>query len=420
MRKLISTISITALVLSQVVMASAQTTAIVTNSGDHLDVDATSTQNTNVLVTNNNFADVTQTSKSVNDTGHNTANGNITVPLNPCNPCQQGGGGAGTTIQTGNATSLVNQGVTANSNNTGISLPSGTNGAANYTNVVNTGKYADIDTKATTNTNVLVTNNNTALVAQDSFSKNNSGYNTANKNIGGGVGIMTGNAGSVTNQNVNVNSNATLVVVQPGTPSAPCGACGGTGGAGNSTFVTNTGSHLDVDTKATTNMNVEVVNSNLLVASQKSGSFNNSGHNNVSSNVGGVAGVLTGDAMSLTNQDVAANRNQTAIVLGESAMPLGGAFLDLLNTGSHADLDVTAKTNTNLATINDNTLLLGQTQWNHSSSGYNYSSWNVGSSVTATGGAGSGTNQNTLSNSNNTIFGDLLGLLGGWSWMGWL
>lgn len=419
MRKIISTISISALMLSNVVGAFAQTNTIITNSGTGLDVNANSTQNTNVAVVNNNTAVVNQESKSVNISGKNDVTGNISLGTG-CNPCGPSLGGAGSTIVTGASTSTTVQGVTANNNETALSLPGGT-GASNNTSVVNTAKWVDVNTNATANTNVFVTNNNTAVIAQYAKDVNISGKNDVNDNIGGGNGVVTGPSTSNTLQGVTVNNNSTLVAIEPGTPgSFPCDICGFGGGQGNNTIVTNTGYKLDVNTNATSNLNVAVVNSNLLVGTQKAGSVNISGKNDVEDNIGGLSGVLTGPAMSVTTQGVLANANQTAVVIGADALPLGGDFSDIVNTGAFVDVNTNATSNTNALTANNNTSLLGQSFWGFSASGLNYSADNIGGTVTGTGVSGSGTFQNSTSNQNSTLFGSFLGLLGAWAWMGWI
>lgn len=419
MRKFISTISVTALILSNVTVALAETNTVVTNAGTGLVVNSNSSNNTNVAVTNTNTAVVEQTSHSENISGMNNLSGNISLGAG-CSPCGTGTG-AGSSIVTGAATSATTQNVTANSNNTGITLPGGATGSTNNTDVTNTGANVVVNSNAGTNTNLYVGNSNTAVLSQSSYDKNVSGKNTVTNNIGGGQLIGTGAAASMTSQNANVNGNSTMIVVEPGTPSTyvPCNVCGGFGGGeGNNTVVTNTGYGLNVNTNATTNFNLAVVNSNLLVGSQRSGSYNVSGKNHVDGNIGGLAGVMTGPSGSLTTQNVSANRNQTAVVLGADSLPLGGNFMDAVNTGANVVLNGNADTNTNVATLNDNTSILAQSFWGKSVSGYNASTNNIGGTLTGTGVAGAGTLQGFTGNSNMTFFGSLLGLFG-WGF-GWL
>ncbi len=419
MRKAIAITSIFALMMGYAVVPAsfaADNDTTIVNSGDNSDVTTSVTENTKVTVKNMNIANISQESMSVNNTGNNTANGNIAFPDVCGNPCLSGGTG----ITTGNAASTNTMAVDANTNTTLVDLPSsGT--STSSTNVVNTGDDLDVDTASTTNTTVEVRNTNFANVFQSSVSMNNTGWNQANGNIGD-TGIVTGAAGSVNDMSAHVNANTTAISVGSGTvypggsSFADCPECIPTcDGAGNCSTIVNSGDGLDVTTRTTTNTRVEVNNFNMLNAWQMASALNNSGWNRSNDNIYG-ASIATGNAGSTTGMSIDANRNQTGVVLDES-MPLGTLSFMTLKSGDKADLDSTANTNTTVSELGMNFLCLDQQNMSWSSSGWNVSVENIGGTGTSTGHTGGASNMNATGNNNTTLVGGVGYVLELLSWL---
>jgi hypothetical protein len=146
-------------------IAFADTTNL-TNTGDKVDVQAGSSNHTNVTVNNSNNANINQSSDTNINTGGNTANRNI----------------GDVSIDTGNANVTNAFSAQANANKTVISgLGGGTN---NTTNLTNTGDYLNVHNNGGDSTNVRVNNNNDAYLNQYANSNVNTGDNKANRNIG--------------------------------------------------------------------------------------------------------------------------------------------------------------------------------------------------------------------------------------------
>ena len=101
---------------------------------------------------------------------------------------------------------------------------------------VNTGDDAVIDTEAEVETDVNVTNSNTATVTQSVVSNANTGNNTANGGIGGSS-ITTGQA--LVGAGVSANTNSNLTALE----------FGGSNLASNLTDIVNTGDDAQVETE---------------------------------------------------------------------------------------------------------------------------------------------------------------------------
>ena len=145
-------------------------------------------------------------------------------------------------------------------------------------------------------------------------------------------------------------------------------------------------------------------NNNYLHAYQTVWANNNTGHNTNKKNIGGMGGILTGNAGSTASQSVSGNENTTGIALWGANMPMGGNLFSIVNTGANANTIETATTNNNVGTANSNTLWGVQATWSNNSSGWNWSSKNIGSSTTATGFAVSGAGQGVSNTNSNATF----------------
>lgn len=252
---------------------SANTTDVV-NTGDNSHVNTSTNTNSSTTVTNDNMATVTQSCGGMGitdglfgpmhmgmggcsaNTGGNDANRNI--------------GGAGVT--TGNAGIAVGMDNHLNQNMTAIA---GNNGAGltNGTTITNTGNNANINSNATTNSSTSVANSNVASIMQWLDAHANTGYNDANRNIGG-TGITTGAAGIEMLMGTHANSNTTGI------------GNGMSSALSNLDNVVNTGDNLNNGTSVLSNSSASLANLNTMVSSQHVYEYTNSGKNDANSNVG--------------------------------------------------------------------------------------------------------------------------------------
>jgi len=387
------------------VYATGNGTSIV-NSGDNTTVNTSTSQTSSVTVNNTNTATVDQNVNANSNTGNNTANSNIST------------GGTGTSILTGAAAVSTALSVAANNNTTAIG---GVNPvSANMTDVTNTGDDANVNTTTSTNTSVQVNNTNMAQVSQscgggleqpsllfgfDLFHMGgcnaNTGHNSANSNIGG-AGITTGAAAVGVTMTDQLNKNRTLIgdplVLNMGT------------GLLNDTSITNTGDDAVINTSATNTSDVGVNNLNEAMINQMVNANSNSGWNHANENIGG-AHVMTGAAGVGVNLGTNVNTNTTGIGGGLGLLPVGANLNDFVNTGDDLLANTSISSNSSATLNNLSSLYTQQFVWQHSNSGHNYSSSNVGSTMLGTNGAGISVGLSSGGNTNTTVLGGFLNSL---------
>lgn len=263
----------------------------VVNTGDMLDVNTNTNTNTNVNVANQNLAAVRQNVAIDANTGDNRANRNI----------------GGTSVDTGN----VNVGTTAdlvlNRNMTHIgdpmsssSLFSSHDSLVNDTVVTNTGDDVLINSSANANTNVNVRNDNRTRVAQNVHVLADSGFNRANRNIGGSD-TSTGNVGVNTDLMVAANANMTGIFHDPMSM-----------GGMNFVDVVNTGDRLNSNTNVSSNQNTNIVSVEELLALQRHHEMISTGFNRSNRGIGGSS-IFTGGTGTNTGFMVRGNLNRTFV-----------------------------------------------------------------------------------------------------------
>jgi hypothetical protein len=255
-----------------------------TNTGDDVYLSGFGGDSTNVSVVNANQANVSQSSNSNANTGHNDANRNI----------------GDVSLQTGNAGVSNVFGTQVNGNQVAISLL-GANNSSDSLDVVNTGDNVSVSCDGNSGlvllftqnsncgdeTNIEVVNANSASISQSTSSNVNTGYNDANRNIGldgAGTDLSTGTAAVANVFSAQANGNVVGI--------------NGTGlfnGSSDVTEVTNTGDYFSVVGPGTSvETNVTVVNANTVSGSQSSNSNANTGENDTNRNI-----ALSGNGTSL-------------------------------------------------------------------------------------------------------------------------
>ncbi len=156
--------------------------AVVYNTGDGLNLKNDYENSNSVSVNNSNKSDLTQRANAEIYTGGNSYERNIAF----------GGGMSG--IQSGNAYFAADFSAPRNSNATSIDASGGGGYMLPSTNLVNTGDNTSLQNRQSTSSDVSVTNDNHNYVYQEADLKAVTGNNTVSRNIGGGGGIMSGDA----------------------------------------------------------------------------------------------------------------------------------------------------------------------------------------------------------------------------------
>ena len=185
------------------------------NTGNNTSTTASLSDRTTTTVENSNTAAINQQVNALANTGHNTANRNISF-----------GGDAGV-IFTGDAAVIVN--MEAKTNENSATLKQGTSDpiahdakidpqftacaeAQQSTDIVNTGDNLNAATAVTSSTNTAVSNSNTAFLSQNIEGKVKTGLNSTNRNIGNQSGIIfTGDAVLAVQLTADANHNETTV-----------------------------------------------------------------------------------------------------------------------------------------------------------------------------------------------------------------
>jgi len=324
----------------------------VVNTGNNVHFNGGSSQTTNVGVSNSNSAVINQSSSSNVNTGGNTANKNI----------------GDTSIATGTASVGNAFSANANSNATAVTLPSGQ--SSNDTKVVNTGNHVNVNAGSNNTTNVGVTNENSAVVGQSSYSNVNTGNNDANKNIGD-THIVTGNAGVSNVFGTQVNSNQTLIGLGNGNWE---------GGNGDVLGITNTGNNLHVNGGSSNTTNIGVSNYNSAYIMQNAVACVNTGDNKANSNIGlngADASIMTGAANVGNVFSATANANLTGIN-GAGLFLSPANDTNLTNTGNHVNVSGNGTTvNTDVYVTNANEALVSQSSENDTTTGNNKANSNI-------------------------------------------
>lgn len=262
----------------------------------------------------------------------------------------------------------------------------------NSTSFVNTGDDAVIDTEAEVETDVNVTNSNTATVTQSVVSNANTGNNTANGGIGGSS-ITTGQA--LVGAGVSANTNSNLTALE----------FGGSNLASNLTDIVNTGDDAQVETETEIETDATVNNTNNANITQAVVSNANSGFNEANDGIGG-ASIRSGNANILSELDVDANHNTTLFDFGYWGN--GQGLLNdtmITNTGDNLDVESEAEMETNVNVANFNTMTSLQSIVANANSGYNESNGGIGGAGIVSGSAAIASAMSAAGNTNLTGIG---------------
>lgn len=344
----------------------------VVNTGDDTTVSNDSTSTDTVAVENENYSEIDQSVDATANTGHNQANGNISI----------NGTGAGI-IQTGDATVQVVAGVSAGNNMTAINGGGSSGGSS--ADVVNSGDGLAVSSTDSATTYRIVRNNNTTIINQAADVTADTGNNEAEGNIsvnGGPAGvIITGNASTSVDYLVTANGNITII-----------GGTGGNGpGDGASIILTNTGDNSRFNTSASNTHLTLVTNENRALISQTCGRpigpnelrvdlsscTSNTGNNHADGQIafGADAGVIkTGDAQVNVVMNANANNNTTGI---SGSGNEGGSNTNVLNTGDDVDVDTSSNNTDSISVGNYNDARVSQNVNAYANTGYNTANGNI-------------------------------------------
>jgi hypothetical protein len=171
------------------------------NTGNHANLNANNTNSLVLGVENCNVAMIMQSAHSSSNTGDNRANRNVAVT-------------GGSSITTGDAGISNVFGVHANSNTTSINGLGLAGSGSEALDVTNTGNHLDVNGNTTVATTVIVSNDNTITVEQETCDDANTGDNQANRNanVDGNTGIFSGNAAMAAALMATANANWTSIM----------------------------------------------------------------------------------------------------------------------------------------------------------------------------------------------------------------
>jgi len=239
------------------------------------------TNNNNTVVSQTNSSNITNNVNANSNTGGNDANKNT---------------GGNVSVDTGNASSLVGITNTANTN------------AAEVTNcnceqdaeVKISGNGADSDNYAKLNLGgtTHVAQGNYSAVVNSVNTDAKTGNNDANRNTGGDVEVMTGNALTHVELETTANSNWARV-----------GGNGGNAGNGANLWITGNGADSDNDVYLNLGHDVLLQQYNSSYVNNDVDADANTGKNDANANTGGMVSVDTGNAHAGVAIDNAANFN---------------------------------------------------------------------------------------------------------------
>lgn len=265
-------------------LAWADTTLQTTGNGAGSTNTVTASSNNSSTLVQNNSANVTNTVTSNSNTGNNTSDentgGNVTVDT--------GNAMSTTTIQNRLNANVANMGsVGCNCNNANTSVTVDGNGAdsQNRTNVQNSNTTSAFQTNTADVTNTVSNNDQT-------------GNNTANRNTGGDVLVLTGHA--LSNTTINTAANANVADFSGGSSN---------GGGSSDVLIKGNGFGSSNNVDLTSNNSATVVQDNLANIRNLVNSDLNTGRNQANENTGGNTTVDTGDAMSNVGLSTNANFN---------------------------------------------------------------------------------------------------------------
>lgn len=174
--------------------ASQQNVAVITNTGDDLDVDSRSSSDVYTKVMNHNAAKVTQYFDAKLKTGANTANGGV----------------GNSAIGSGAIMAAGVLGSDTNSNTTLLSTPEQAGVSFGVSDIVNTGDDLDADSSTKSSQKLAVMNHNSLYEYSNARIKMSSGNNRSNGAIGNAL-ISSGTANTGAQMETMGNENSTLL-----------------------------------------------------------------------------------------------------------------------------------------------------------------------------------------------------------------
>lgn len=273
------------------------------NTGNDSSFSKSNTNSTATVLGTNNRATIYQGANTSANTGHNVADGNISI-----------GGTAGQII-TGAASTKTSYLVTANQTVMLVGGASNGNGPGSGASIISTGDRHSSIISENNHRTIGLTTNNTANISQlcgvQMSCTADTGGNTADRNINrnGDAGVIkTGDAYLSFKMFASANSTDTEIY-------------GGSGTGGALMDIINTGNDSEFNSESSAELNVDVDTNNTANVDQNANLYANTGHNTANRNIsfGGNAGVIeTGDATIDACMVAEVNETKTVISLVES------------------------------------------------------------------------------------------------------
>lgn len=370
-QKLVTGIASGAILLNALTpFAFASTTIEISGNGSSSDNDAKVTTSTTTTVVQSNEAKVSNNVDSDATTGNNDANDNT---------------GGDVTISTGNAEANVDVSNELNANQADVNGCNCENDADVL--ISGNGSYSDNTAKLKTYNDVEVFQTNAAAVSNDIDTDAKTGDNDAERNTGGDVTIMTGNASTDVDVKTQANSNVANVG-------------GNNGGSSDiSLKILGNGSKSDNDIYLRSNQSVVLVQDNAAYVYNDIDADAKTGHNDANDNTGGDVTIDTGDADVNVDVDNMVNFNAADIDCG----CLTDVLAKISGNGSDSDNEIKAKIEKEMSDFQENASDLYNDVDGDAKTGHNDAKRNTGS---VHGGdpeilTGDATSDTTVDNSGN-------------------
>ena len=320
-------VSTAALIASSFVVPALAVDVEISGNGSNSDNTANVTTTNSTVVTQTNYANISNDIDVDADTGKNDANDNT---------------GGDVSIDTGDASANVGVNNTANSNVADVSgcCPDDVN-----VTIKDNGTYSDNDANVAVTTSTVVDQDNTAYIHNDVYVDLDTGKNDANDNTGGSVSINTGKADGEVNVANMANKNIATV------------GNGSNGGGSLSVWISGNGSNSD------NTANVAVANATVVTQTNYANISNDidvdadTGKNDANDNTGGDVSIDTGDASADVDVANLANFNAADV---DACGCIFDATIKIKDNGTHSDNDANVALLSATVVDQDNTYQCGE------------------------------------------------------------
>ncbi len=250
------------------------------------------------------------------------------------------------------------------------------------------GAFSSSAVNATSQNDTTAVQDNKANVTNDVQANLNTGGNSANNLTGGNAAIRTGNTYANTGITNQVNSNQAMLA-------------GGNAGGSGTAFVGGNGAFSQSAASNNANNTTSAFQNNQAWIDNSVSNNENTGKNSASNLTGGSAAILTGNAGASTNIFNAANQNSLQMNNAGGGFSGNGGDVFVTGNGAGSDNAATATNNNASTAVQGNNAWVNNNVGGFLNTGKNSSNNDTGAGASIlTGGTWTGSNLDTMVNSN--------------------